>query len=48
MTSALEMRSRPGSGHTAEAVIDRFGQVTLLRSDRNLGAVGRNLAACRG
>jgi GT2 family glycosyltransferase len=30
--------------HTAEAVTDRFGQVTLLRSDRNLGALGRNLA----
>jgi GT2 family glycosyltransferase len=30
--------------HTAEAVIERFGQVTLLRSERNLGAQGRNLA----
>ncbi|MFZ0118651.1 MAG: glycosyltransferase [Pseudonocardiaceae bacterium] len=30
--------------HTAEAVIDRFSQVTLVRSDRNLGALGRNLA----
>lgn len=29
---------------TAEAVTERFGQVTLLRSDRNLGALGRNLA----
>jgi GT2 family glycosyltransferase len=30
--------------HTADAVVERFGQVTLLRSARNLGAVGRNLA----
>ncbi len=30
--------------HTAHAVIERFGQVTLLRSDQNLGALGRNLA----
>lgn len=30
--------------HTADAVAQRFGQVTLLRSARNLGAVGRNLA----
>jgi GT2 family glycosyltransferase len=30
--------------HTAEAVTARFGQVTLLRSERNLGALGRNLA----
>ena len=30
--------------HTADAVAERFGQVTLLRSARNLGAVGRNLA----
>ncbi len=32
------------SDHTADAVAQRFGQVTLLRSDRNLGALGRNLA----
>lgn len=32
------------SDHTADAVAERFGQVTLLRSARNLGAVGRNLA----
>jgi GT2 family glycosyltransferase len=30
--------------HTAEAVLHRFSQVTLLRSDRNMGALGRNLA----
>ena len=30
--------------HTADAVAERFRQVTLLRSDRNLGALGRNLA----
>jgi GT2 family glycosyltransferase len=30
--------------HTADAVTARFGQVTLLRSERNLGALGRNLA----
>lgn len=30
--------------HTADAVAERFGQVTLLRSARNLGAVARNLA----
>ncbi|MCA1820222.1 MAG: glycosyltransferase [Pseudonocardia sp.] len=30
--------------HTAEAVTERFGQVTLLRSEHNLGAQGRNLA----
>ncbi|MGH3897329.1 MAG: glycosyltransferase family 2 protein [Pseudonocardiaceae bacterium] len=30
--------------HTADAVAERFSQVTLLRSDRNLGALGRNLA----
>jgi GT2 family glycosyltransferase len=30
--------------HTADAVTARFGQVTLLRSERNLGAPGRNLA----
>jgi GT2 family glycosyltransferase len=30
--------------HTADAVAERFGQVTLLRSPRNLGALGRNLA----
>lgn len=30
--------------HTAEAVTTRFGQVTLLRSEQNLGALGRNLA----
>ena len=30
--------------HTAAAVTARFGQVTLLRSERNLGALGRNLA----
>lgn len=32
------------SDHSADAVADRFNQVTLLRSDRNLGALGRNLA----
>ena len=32
------------SDHSADAVADRFKQVTLLRSDRNLGALGRNLA----
>jgi GT2 family glycosyltransferase len=30
--------------YSADAVAERFGQVTLLRSDRNLGALGRNLA----
>jgi GT2 family glycosyltransferase len=30
--------------HTADAVAERFGQVSLLCSARNLGAVGRNLA----
>ena len=30
--------------HSADAVAEHFGQVTLLRSDRNLGALGRNLA----
>ena len=30
--------------HTAETVTERFGQVTLLRSENNLGAQGRNLA----
>ena len=30
--------------HTAHAVTERFGQVALLRSDQNLGALGRNLA----
>jgi GT2 family glycosyltransferase len=30
--------------HTAHAVTERFGQVTLLCSDQNLGALGRNLA----
>jgi GT2 family glycosyltransferase len=30
--------------HTADAVAERFDQVTLLRSTRNLGAVARNLA----
>lgn len=30
--------------HTAHAVTERFGQVTLLCSDHNLGALGRNLA----
>jgi GT2 family glycosyltransferase len=30
--------------HTAHAVTEQFGQVTLLRSDQNLGALGRNLA----
>lgn len=32
------------SDHSADAVAHRFNQVTLLRSDRNLGALGRNLA----
>lgn len=30
--------------YTADAVTARFGQVALLRSERNLGALGRNLA----
>lgn len=30
--------------HTADAVTELFGQVRLLCSDRNLGALGRNLA----
>lgn len=30
--------------HTADAVTEQFSQVTLLRSDHNLGALGRNLA----
>jgi GT2 family glycosyltransferase len=29
---------------TGDAVVERFGQVSLLRSARNLGAVARNLA----
>jgi GT2 family glycosyltransferase len=32
------------SDHSADAVAERFGQVRLLRSDQNLGALGRNLA----
>jgi GT2 family glycosyltransferase len=30
--------------HTSDAVLQRFEQVRVLRSERNLGAVGRNLA----
>lgn len=30
--------------HTADAVTAQFGEVRLLRSERNLGALGRNLA----
>jgi GT2 family glycosyltransferase len=32
------------SDHTADAVSEHFAQVTLIRSDQNLGSLGRNLA----